>query len=215
MARSADPRALDALLDAARAEFGKNGPQDARVEDIARRAGLSKGSFYLHFRSKEHAFEVILQRFLGALEEHARRRHDAESSVPGGLAFEDEVRWDAELLELLWQNRQIVSAVDGAGGRAWAPQVNAFRHHMREVVAGRLAQRQAEGVLRADVDPAVAADVVLGAYEDAGRRLVEMAAKPDFAHWARNILLILYEGLVDRARLAGADRRVTTPRKKP
>jgi hypothetical protein len=86
---------------------------------------------------------------------------------------------------------------------------------MREVVAGRLAQRQADGILRADVDPAVAADVVLGAYEDAGRRLVEMAAKPDFAHWARNILLILYEGLVGRARLPGADRRVTTSRKKP
>jgi AcrR family transcriptional regulator len=213
MPRTADPRTLDALLEATRAEFARHGPEQARVEDIARRAGVSKGAFYLHFRSKEHAFELILQRFLGALEEHARRRQDAERAVaPGPEAFEREVRWDADLLELLWQNRQILAAVDGAGGRSWSRHVGAFRNRMRALVAARLGERQAGGTMRRDLDPSVVADLVLGAYEDAGRRLVEMRKPPDFAAWSRTILTVLYEGMMDRSRAPLADQPVSDTR---
>jgi AcrR family transcriptional regulator len=213
--RIPDPRALDALLDAARAEFGRHGPEQARVEDIARRAGVSKGAFYLHFRSKEHAFEVILQRFLGALEEHARRRHAAEAASATPPDFESEVRWDTDLLELLWKNRSILAAVDGAGGRSWSRLVATFRHRMRALVAGRLAERQVAGALRGDLDPSVVADVVLGAYEDVSRRLVETRAKPDLRLWARTILTVLYEGMLDRSRARFADPPVTPTRKRP
>jgi|WetSurMetagenome_2_1015567.scaffolds.fasta_scaffold185148_2 AcrR family transcriptional regulator len=198
MARTPDPRAQDALLDAARAEFGRHGPEQARVEDIARRAGLSKGAFYLHFRSKEHAFELLLQRFLSALEEHARRRHAAEEALGSPPAFDDEVTWDASLLELMWKNRSILAAVDGAGGRSWSRIAGGFRRRMRALVAGRLEERQAAGVLRRDLEPSVVADVVLGAYEDVGRRLAETRSKPDFRAWARTILTVLYEGMLER-----------------
>jgi AcrR family transcriptional regulator len=198
MARTPDPGAQDALLDAARAEFGRHGPEQARVEDIARRAGLSKGAFYLHFRSKEHAFELLLQRFLSALEEHARRRHAAEEALGAPPAFDDEVAWDASLLELMWKNRSILAAVDGAGGRSWSRIAGGFRRRMRALVAGRLEERQAAGVLRRDLEPSVVADVVLGAYEDVGRRLAETRSKPDFRAWARTILTVLYEGMLER-----------------
>jgi AcrR family transcriptional regulator len=215
MARTPDPRALDALLEAARAEFGRHGPGQARVEDIARRAGLSKGAFYLHFRSKEHAFELLLQRFLGALEEHARRRHAAEEAATTPPAFEDEVGWDADLLELLWKNRSIIAAVHGAGGGPWSRLVDGFRHRMRSLVAGRLEERQAAGALRRDLDASVVADVVLGAYEDVGRRMAETRARPDFELWARTILTVLYEGMLDRTRTPFSDPTVTKPRTKP
>ena len=64
MSRPADPLAKSKLLRAAREEFSRAGVADARVEDIARRAGLSKGSFYLHFKSKEEAFQALLDHFL-------------------------------------------------------------------------------------------------------------------------------------------------------
>jgi AcrR family transcriptional regulator len=211
MARSADPGARDALLEAARAEFARHGPEQARVEDIARRAGLSKGAFYLHFRSKEHAFELILQSFLGALEEHARRRQAAEAPAVVAPDFEDEVRWDTALLELLWSNRSILAAVDGAGGRSWSRLVTGFRHSMRELVAGRLGERQAGGQLRPDVDASVVADVVLGAYEDVGRRMVDLREKPDLAAWARTILTVLYTGMLRRP--GPGDPPVTNARK--
>lgn len=50
------------LLDAALDEFIANGFDAARIEDIARRAGLSKGAVYLYFDSKEALLRGLIQR---------------------------------------------------------------------------------------------------------------------------------------------------------
>jgi AcrR family transcriptional regulator len=73
VARPTRPDTHQALLEAARVEFSRRGLERARVEDIARRAGISKGAFYLHFRTKDDAFNELLHRFLGALESLAQR----------------------------------------------------------------------------------------------------------------------------------------------
>lgn len=50
------------ILDAALKEFSKHGFIGARMEDIARGAGLSKGGLYAHFNSKEAIFKALLDR---------------------------------------------------------------------------------------------------------------------------------------------------------
>lgn len=48
------------LLEVALDEFFERGFAAARMEDIARRAGLSKGTLYLYFSSKEDLFREII-----------------------------------------------------------------------------------------------------------------------------------------------------------
>lgn len=50
------------ILDAALREFSQHGFAVTRIDDIARRAGLSKGGVYAHFDSKEQIFEALLER---------------------------------------------------------------------------------------------------------------------------------------------------------
>ncbi len=52
------------ILDAALQEFSAAGYAGARMDDIALRAGLSKGGLYAHFASKEEVFEALLERHL-------------------------------------------------------------------------------------------------------------------------------------------------------
>jgi AcrR family transcriptional regulator len=52
----------DEVLDAALALFVENGFARTRVEDIAARAGLSKGAVYLYFPSKEAILEGLVRR---------------------------------------------------------------------------------------------------------------------------------------------------------
>lgn len=52
----------DEVLDAALALFTEKGFAATRVEDIATRAGLSKGAVYLYFASKEAILEALVKR---------------------------------------------------------------------------------------------------------------------------------------------------------
>lgn len=61
----------DEVLDAALDLFIEKGFAATRVEDIAKRAGLSKGAVYLYFPSKEKILEGIVRRAVVPIAEHA------------------------------------------------------------------------------------------------------------------------------------------------
>src|ERR1700694_5064801 len=56
--RSAERR--DAILRAALEEFSASGFAATRLDDVARRAGVAKGTIYLHFADKETLFEELI-----------------------------------------------------------------------------------------------------------------------------------------------------------
>jgi AcrR family transcriptional regulator len=209
MGRPPRPDLRDALLEAARAEFAQHGLERARVADIARRAGVSKGAFYLHFSKKEEAFEVIAQRFLGAVEDQVRRRQEAEEQFARAhagleapeyqrLQLELDCQGDLELLETLWRNRQLLAALDGAGGTPYQELRTEFRRRMRASLTRNMAEKQAAGRIRKDLDPTVMGDILLGSYEDFSRRMADMRGKPDLAGWLRTFYAVLYEGVLER-----------------
>ncbi len=69
-ARQAERR--EAILAAALEEFSASGFAATRLDDVARRAGVAKGTIYLYFRDKESLFQELVRTMLspvvGALE---------------------------------------------------------------------------------------------------------------------------------------------------
>jgi AcrR family transcriptional regulator len=57
--RAAERRA--AIIDAALDEFIARGFTATRLDDIAKRAGVAKGTIYLHFKDKESMFEELIR----------------------------------------------------------------------------------------------------------------------------------------------------------
>src|SRR6201988_251743 len=57
--RAAERRA--AIVDAAMQEFIARGFAATRLDDIAKRAGVAKGTIYLHFKDKESMFEELIR----------------------------------------------------------------------------------------------------------------------------------------------------------
>jgi AcrR family transcriptional regulator len=71
----------DQIMNAAEEVFTKKGFDDARMEDIAEETGLSKGTLYLYFKSKEDLVIAILDRiFLGAFKQF-KTQEIAEASA--------------------------------------------------------------------------------------------------------------------------------------
>ena len=58
-ARAAERR--QAIIDAALDEFIARGFTATRLDDVARRAGVAKGTIYLHFKDKESMFEELIR----------------------------------------------------------------------------------------------------------------------------------------------------------
>jgi AcrR family transcriptional regulator len=54
------------ILSAALGIFAEKGFAATRMDDIAARAGVTKGTIYLYFKSKDAVFEALLQQTLGA-----------------------------------------------------------------------------------------------------------------------------------------------------
>jgi AcrR family transcriptional regulator len=64
-ARSGERR--DAILSAALDEFSTRGFEAARLDDVAKRAGVAKGTIYLYFRDKETLFQELIRAMLTPL----------------------------------------------------------------------------------------------------------------------------------------------------
>src|SRR5262245_1911191 len=110
MSRPSDPHAKIDLLRAAEQVFVEHGLDRAKVEEITARAGRGKGSFYLHFASKEDAFRQIVETML------ARLATCIDSPPEGASAMvadpEAHAAWwlekDLEVFEHVWQNRGLM-----------------------------------------------------------------------------------------------------------
>jgi AcrR family transcriptional regulator len=50
-----------AILDAALAVFAEHGYEAARLDDVAAKAGVAKGTLYLYFKDKEALFEALVR----------------------------------------------------------------------------------------------------------------------------------------------------------
>ncbi len=57
----------EAILAAALDEFSECGYEAARLDDVAKRAGIAKGTIYLYFRDKETLFQELIREMLTPL----------------------------------------------------------------------------------------------------------------------------------------------------
>ncbi|MFZ5475826.1 MAG: TetR/AcrR family transcriptional regulator [Myxococcota bacterium] len=222
MPRKPDPDARRNLLAAARAAFAEVGVGKARVEDVARAAGLSKGAFYLHFYSKEEAFREIVSDFFAVMRDLVEQRHEAcrDLRATVGSPSAEDWRTDSELLrkwracdhahtvralQALWRHRDVLRAVLEHGEGARLGLVDPFVDLSREMLAAQLQQSIDAGALRDDLPAELVSELIIGMWLQLARRMTRASTRPDFDLWARAVDTLMVEGLAART----ADRTVS------
>jgi AcrR family transcriptional regulator len=132
-------RARDGLLAASLALFAENGFEATTVDEIARRAGVAVGSFYLHFRSKRQVLLVLMDVLLQDLDARLGALGDSSSlaeqlltslnfkSPNGGVyrAWREAALRDAGVAALdaeieSWTSARIAAALRKVALRPWA-----------------------------------------------------------------------------------------------
>lgn len=164
--RKAETRA--ALKAAARSCFSELGYGATQVGDIARRANVAHGTFYVHFQTKEQLTDELVVEFNQALRERLERTWKKHESEPPAA----QIRELAETcLEHWTRERELLVAF--AERAASSGSLDTLREGVSPPVVGFVVERVAAlGPLDADVDFELVAHALLGMWLRVGLRYV-------------------------------------------
>ncbi|HXD22953.1 MAG TPA: TetR/AcrR family transcriptional regulator [Gemmatimonadaceae bacterium] len=82
------------ILDAALSVFAEHGIDAAKLEEIAARAGVSKGTIYLYFPSKEELFREVVRQRVGPAIANADSASLSEETAEGQLKVFIARQWE-------------------------------------------------------------------------------------------------------------------------
>lgn len=135
------------VVGAASDEFARRGFEGARVDQIARRAGVNKQLVFYYYGSKRGLFQAVVGRAAAELE-----RALTELAISPGRPLERIRRALEAQFDYLARRPELVALLSEGGRAQGAPFAPAIK---RIVVL--LAEGQGRGDVRDDVDPHVAA----------------------------------------------------------
>jgi AcrR family transcriptional regulator len=147
-------------MEAAKAVFEEDGFLEARVSDIAERAGLSHGSFYHYFDSKEEVFREVA----ASVEAQLSAPLGDVILEPGSKASpQDRIREALRRhLESYRSDARFIGVIEQMA--RYDKQVNAARMNRQKKYATRVAESirnlQRHGLADPDLDPRIAAAVI-------------------------------------------------------
>jgi TetR/AcrR family fatty acid metabolism transcriptional regulator len=151
------------ILDAAIHVFARQGFHSTRVSDIADEAGVAYGLVYHYFRSKDEVLnELFSERWsllLAAIEETDRNGATPRAKLQAVAAFIiDSYRHNPELMKVI-----IVEVTRAANsfGHTHLPEIRRAYDSIAKIVA----DGQAEGAFRRDIDSTFASMSFYGAIE--------------------------------------------------
>ncbi len=158
------PEKYQRILDGAVAVFAERGFHNARVSDIADRAGVADGTVYLYFKNKE---QILMAAIHTAFEAFMLRACTEIEGVPSPV---EKLRRLAFLhLDALGSNRNL-AIVFQMELRQSVRFLEAFSHHeMKDyfnLVRECIRDGQAQGLLRQGMNEKIAANCFFGALDE-------------------------------------------------
>jgi AcrR family transcriptional regulator len=208
MPRLPDPHVKVKLLAAAERVFAAHGLAAAKVEAITRAAGVAKGSFYLHFGSKEEAFQHLVEAMLARMATYIEALPDEHRhSLADVQAFLDFwVNNDVQIFEFIWQNRGLMALLlEGGKCADYRYLVDRFADSARLRVRDFLANGMARELYRADLDLELTSAFIAGAYDRLARQVVEARTKPDLVTRLREVQRLVLRGIGSAPLLAAME----------
>jgi AcrR family transcriptional regulator len=158
------------LVQAAKAVFEEDGFLDARISDIAERAGLSHGSFYHYFESKEQIFREVAMAIGDVLQ-----RPMYTSVFNSSTASSPAERIRAASRDFLARYRdeaRIIGVIEMVA--RYDPRLTTVRFEHQEADRRRAVKAMRRMQLQGWADPSIDPDVALSAMSAMMNRFAEM-----------------------------------------
>lgn len=134
------------LLAAARVVFSKKGFHEATIDDIAREAGVAKGTVYLYFKSKQDIYLDALRDGISHL--NSRMRQEAAGDEPASAKLRRLLATKIAFFDENSEFFQILQSELGRGGNACIADCEDLYFEQSRIIEGILQQGIREGTMR-------------------------------------------------------------------
>ncbi len=149
---------LESLLSVAVSVFNERGYDGTSMEHLSQRLGITKSSIYHHVDSKEDLLRLALDRALDGLFEAV-----AGAQAAGEPAIRRLERLVCRSVEVLVDRLPYVTLLLRVRGNTEVERHALDRRRQFDrIVAGLVEEAEAEGDIRADVDPGITARLLFG-----------------------------------------------------
>ena len=194
MAKRRDEKRAQLVL-AAKEIFSEEGYHEATIDEITRRAGIAKGTFYLYFTEKKEIYYELVRAFFQHITDIGSSvAHEVGTAAEFYARSEDAAR---RLLEVFSEHRSLArlayresASLDPTLEKMLAD----FYRRIALVEADNIRLGIRLGVFRA-VDPLVCAYAHIGMIERVALGLQQEPGCPAPEHVVRELLSIAFEGL--------------------
>ena len=160
------------ILEHAKRVFAERGFHAANVSHICAAAGIGRGTLYLYFANKKAVFTAIVRECLGRVQALMQSRRARSYPPPEGLRRGDAIEWSARQLrrvfEVVFQDERTLRILlrEAVGLDMDVERLlGEIDEALIALVAADLADSQAAGIVRADLDPHLTATLMVGGAE--------------------------------------------------
>jgi AcrR family transcriptional regulator len=148
----------ESLLRVAVRVFNERGYDGTSMDDLAKRLGISKSAIYHHVAGKDELLQLAVDRALDGIFAAA----DEAATVEGRAIDRLEHLVRASVAVLVAEQPFVTLLLRVRGNTAVEKRALARRREFDHRVSGLVAEAEADGDIRPDVDPAIAARLLFG-----------------------------------------------------
>lgn len=183
------------ILEGALRAFAKKGYYNTKVSEIASEAGVADGTIYLYFKNKD---DLLISLFEDRMEFLIDRLQSELDAAQGGVL--DRLRLSIDLhFQLAFQERELAEFLT-VELRQSAKFVKEYEnpkfYDYLHILENLIAQGQAEGAIRSDIDRRLTARALFGAIDEVLLQLtLSRAGAGDVQERSRQVAQIFIEGM--------------------
>lgn len=187
------------ILEAAAVVFGEMGYHAASVVDVLERAGIARGTFYLHFENKRQVFDQLLDDMLARVRAEIVDVNLAHPHKTMVVQLHENVE---RILGVLFEERAMarILLAEAVGVDAELDRkLETFYDDILNLIAETLELGQRAGLVRA-CDTRLVASCILGSIKElVYQHVLRHRPVADLAHVAEEILAYNMRGIMARA----------------
>ncbi|MFV0430128.1 MAG: TetR/AcrR family transcriptional regulator [Arachnia sp.] len=148
-----------AVLAAAMDEFSKRNVEEAKLSNIVRLAGIPRGSLYQYFEGKEDLYVYAFEKLRADRREFTKPAFDYYLTSPFLTFFEHFYALDTEYLARHPVHIQMGKVMYSHASGVSLSLIRSIKTRYRDMFVIAIERDQQHGLIRADVDVAVLADI--------------------------------------------------------